>query len=234
MGNALTISLLIMFEKRSIHIFIYLSRSVSHCIRSCILNVLIFREEFFFYLISFYTQFLYLLMWPIIYSQSFAQTLCTTDCACFCKFIVRTCLSPLPPDPCLPLPLSYQQTCGLMTDTTSVFAACISTLGATSASDNYDNCILDACYTNGDSICQSLQTFVAECAAHGVQIACSDWRTASNCGNHHFHLFFCASPNHLALTNIFVVWLLVCYSCKANDPALCQHPLIHEFPIVII
>jgi hypothetical protein len=100
----------------------------------------------------------------------------------FLLYMTRTCLAPLPPDPCDPVPTSHQTGCGVMTDATGVFADCIAALTADAISTNYDNCLLDACYSAGSSICNSIEAFVAECAVRGFQVSCTQWRLATQCG----------------------------------------------------
>ena len=96
----------------------------------------------------------------------------------------RLCPAPYAPPPTPAQTVIYQSACSVLTNTSGPFANCI-TFGAISveaAEAEYDNCLLDAFYTNGSSICTSISAFVYMCANAGVQIPCDTWQTATGCG----------------------------------------------------
>ena len=87
--------------------------------------------------------------------------------------------------------------CSVLTNTSGPFANCI-TLGAISAAAaeiEYENCLLDAVYTNGVSVCSSISTFVYMCVNAGVQIPCDTWQTATGCGKPRLFTAFYLSQN---------------------------------------
>ena len=106
----------------------------------------------------------------------------------FC-YDFRTC--PAPPaakkrrrraadPPCDTLP-AHRDRCSIINNTNSVFSNCIRTLPPRAADKHVANCMLDAWFSNGDSICRSIRMFAFECKASGAQIPCSAWLSASAC-----------------------------------------------------
>ncbi|CAM5124515.1 unnamed protein product [Natator depressus] len=98
-------------------------------------------------------------------------------------------------------PYQTESSCGLITATSGPFRHCHSII---SPAEYFNHCLYDLCATNGrgETLCQSLQAYVAACQAAGAKI--ETWRTASFCplacpANSHYELctrscdFTCAS-----------------------------------------
>ncbi|KAM7138221.1 IgGFc-binding protein-like isoform 5-T5 [Macrochelys suwanniensis] len=98
-------------------------------------------------------------------------------------------------------PYQTESSCGLITATSGPFRDCHSII---SPVEYFNHCLYDMCATNGrgETLCQSLQAYVAACQAAGAKI--ETWRTASFCplacpANSHYELctrscdFTCAS-----------------------------------------
>ena len=92
----------------------------------------------------------------------------------------RSCPAPSQPDVCDPIPSSYLSLCGLINSSSNVFGNCILNIGLQEASFHTQNCITDACLTNGSSLCSSIKTFVGLCIFRGSRISCDVWQTATN------------------------------------------------------
>jgi len=91
-------------------------------------------------------------------------------------------VAPPPPAPCVS-PAKYLTTCGVMIDPmNSVFETCLSALGPSVAATLYAGCLLDACHTDGRSLCLSIKNLVDECAQIGVPIPCGKWQQLPGCG----------------------------------------------------
>ena len=72
--------------------------------------------------------------------------------------------------------------CGLLSDTTGVFASCIAALGpAYMENCEYDVCSQDNVDNAKDAACRSLAAFNLECSNIGLG---ADWRAVSGCGTH--------------------------------------------------
>ncbi|XP_044847312.1 IgGFc-binding protein-like isoform X2 [Mauremys mutica] len=98
-------------------------------------------------------------------------------------------------------PYQTESSCGLITANLGPFRDCHSIV---SPVEYFNHCLYDMCATNGrgETLCQSLQAYVATCQAAGAKI--ETWRTASFCplacpANSHYELctrscdFTCAS-----------------------------------------
>ncbi|XP_072326165.1 alpha-tectorin-like [Scyliorhinus torazame] len=116
-------------------------------------------------------------------------------------------------DPGLPSPLcteadrrvyTSESSCGVLTNTRGPFRQCHSVLSPTTYSEN---CIFDLCALAGmhETLCQAIESYVAECQRRGVSI--EDWRNATGCGvrcpeNSHFEV--CGNPCHENCVNVSV------------------------------
>ncbi|XP_044847386.1 IgGFc-binding protein-like isoform X2 [Mauremys mutica] len=98
-------------------------------------------------------------------------------------------------------PYQTRSSCGLILDASGPFRDCHSKINPV---QYFNHCLYDMCATNGrgETLCQSLQAYVAACQAAGAKI--ETWRTASFCplacpANSHYELctrscdFTCAS-----------------------------------------
>ncbi|XP_050786523.1 IgGFc-binding protein-like isoform X2 [Gopherus flavomarginatus] len=98
-------------------------------------------------------------------------------------------------------PYQTESSCGLILATSGPFRDCHSKINPV---QYFNHCLYDMCATNGrgETLCQSLQAYVAACQAAGAKI--ETWRTASFCplacpANSHYELctrscdFTCAS-----------------------------------------
>ena len=111
----------------------------------------------------------------------------TTQLLARCKtdlylFRCRSCVQPQPVSPCASQPASDTTRCGVINDPAGPFGGCITAVGSALALAYNENCMLDACYSGDDSICQSIRNFATECALHGIVIPCTTWRPAAGCG----------------------------------------------------
>ncbi|TFJ96016.1 SPFH/Band 7/PHB domain protein [Platysternon megacephalum] len=98
-------------------------------------------------------------------------------------------------------PYQTESSCGLIPATSGPFRDCHSIINPV---EYFNHCLYDMCATNGrgETLCQSLQAYVAACQAAGAKV--ETWRTASFCplacpANSHYELctrscdFTCAS-----------------------------------------
>jgi hypothetical protein len=93
----------------------------------------------------------------------------------------RICPAPPPPPPCKNA--LYETLCGKMKDPNGPFSACVAALAPGMANIFYAECVLDACNSNGQTICTtSVPMFLSECAVAGVSYGCDVWKTAFQCG----------------------------------------------------
>ena len=97
--------------------------------------------------------------------------------------------------------------CGLLSDTTGVFASCIAALGpAYMENCEYDVCSQDNVDNAKDAACRSLAAFNLECSNIGLG---ADWRAVSGCGTHNglrlSVLFFAGFYHHRGRLNVFGV-----------------------------
>ena len=69
----------------------------------------------------------------------------------------------------------------MMNDPSSVFGNCISKIGMELATAMADACDMDACYTDGETVCDSVKVFVDLCLFKHSQISCVAWQEATNC-----------------------------------------------------
>lgn len=93
-------------------------------------------------------------------------------------FVDRSCPAPPPPpenlcDATTPNFATYVTTCGKLNDTAGVFGEYIAKLGVDVTGVLAENCLIDACLTNGASLCLSIQAFMDECAENGIAIPCT-------------------------------------------------------------
>jgi len=107
-----------------------------------------------------------------------------------CLYGCRACPAPSPPsDPCMTNPTpTYASHCGQLKNVSGPFASCISQLDSTVSGTStllYNDCILDACMSNGLELCDSVRSLVDECANMGFQIDCDAWQTSTNCCKYH-------------------------------------------------
>ncbi|GCB77984.1 hypothetical protein scyTo_0016770 [Scyliorhinus torazame] len=116
-------------------------------------------------------------------------------------------------DPGLPSPLcteadrrgyTSERSCGVLTNTRGPFRQCHSVLSPTTYSEN---CVFDLCVLAGkhETLCQAIESYVAECQRRGVSI--EDWRNATGCDvrcpeNSHFEV--CGNPCHGNCVNVSV------------------------------
>src|SRR5664279_2823744 len=101
---------------------------------------------------------------------------------CNVQKMCRHCPAPAPAPPC-PVVDAHRAKCNYIQDSTdSVFGACVSALGSTVTGAMFADCLLDACNTNGSSLCLSLRPMVDECAQIGQPIECGAWQTKTGCG----------------------------------------------------
>jgi len=92
------------------------------------------------------------------------------------------CITPDPPVPCSSPPPADVAACSYLKDMNGVFGRCVEYIGTDQAEINYQNCLLDACYTTGSSICESHLAFVDQCRSlYGIKIDCDTWRMATGC-----------------------------------------------------
>jgi hypothetical protein len=109
------------------------------------------------------------------------------------------CQTPPPPQPCNSQP-RHRDMCAFITNARSpIFGRCIAALDPSATSAIYAACLLDACYTNGSSLCRSLKTFVDECAYLGFVIPCSVWQSATGCGKYNHGICECMRVSFRAL-----------------------------------
>jgi len=111
------------------------------------------------------------------------------DCLNMCSYICRSCDVVPPPLPCDGnIPADYVNRCGQLNSASGPFGPCIAQLNAQSAGTSttlYDNCILDACNSNGAGICNNVRSLVDRCANIGIQVDCNAWQTTTNCREYH-------------------------------------------------
>ncbi|XP_076136862.1 IgGFc-binding protein-like [Alosa pseudoharengus] len=103
--------------------------------------------------------------------------------------------------------------CGLITDTKSVFAKCISKVDPGMF---FDNCVYDTCINNGirSFLCDNIQNYVDECMAAGIKI--DGWRTLANCP------MDCPANSHYEACGPACA-----ASCaERNAPSTCQEPCV--------
>jgi len=93
---------------------------------------------------------------------------------------------PMPPKLCVS-PAEHITKCGVMVDTSDVvFGRCVSALGPAAAATMYAGCLLDACNTDGRSLCMSIKNLVEECEQLNIAIPCGLWQQLTECGaNNH-------------------------------------------------
>jgi len=97
--------------------------------------------------------------------------------------IARICRTHELPDACDPAP--YVARCSVLNDTIGIFATCISKLPPGAADHYYAECIMDACYSNGSSICKTVKMFNEMCNLYDCSsVSCYIWQTAVQCGNY--------------------------------------------------
>jgi len=89
------------------------------------------------------------------------------------------CPAPPPPPPCNST--QYSSRCSVINNSTGIFSSCISKLPPGTADAYYEQCMLDACYTEGQSICSTVYVFNEECRSYGAQVSCSIWPPAVGC-----------------------------------------------------
>ncbi|XP_076136860.1 IgGFc-binding protein-like isoform X2 [Alosa pseudoharengus] len=103
--------------------------------------------------------------------------------------------------------------CGLITDTNSVFAKCISKVDPGMF---FDNCVYDTCINNGikSFLCDNIENYVDECMAADIKI--NGWRTLANCPMN------CPANSHYEACG-----LACAASCaERNAPSMCQEPCV--------
>ena len=98
----------------------------------------------------------------------------------------RSCPAPPPStDSCLTTPQAdYATYCGVLKNATGPFGSCIAqldTLVPGTSTVLYNDCILDACMSDGLELCSNVWSLVDECADLGFQIDCDLWQSATNC-----------------------------------------------------
>lgn len=86
-----------------------------------------------------------------------------------------------------------KSSCGLITATSGPFRHCHSII---SPVEYFNHCLYDLCATNGrgETLCQSLQAYVAACQAAGAKM--ETWRTASFCRKSTGQSTICTSLTH--------------------------------------
>ena len=94
----------------------------------------------------------------------------------------RSCPAPITPPPCTPLASVLTQCGFLKNPLDGVFSRCIMAHGEAIAAELFEDCLIDACNTNGSSVCLTLQVVVDECNELGFPIGCSDWLNETGCG----------------------------------------------------
>lgn len=90
-------------------------------------------------------------------------------------------------------PYQTESSCGLITATSGPFRHCHSII---SPVEYFNHCLYDLCATNGrgETLCQSLQAYVAACQAAGAKM--ETWRTASFCRKSTGQSTICTSLTH--------------------------------------
>jgi hypothetical protein len=61
-------------------------------------------------------------------------------------------------------------------------AKCILVLSKEVANTHYESCLLDACFSKGLSICDSIIAMTDVCSEAGVRMDCDFWQSIKGCG----------------------------------------------------
>ncbi|GCB80795.1 hypothetical protein scyTo_0023242, partial [Scyliorhinus torazame] len=113
-----------------------------------------------------------------------------------------------------------ESSCGVLTDTRGPFRQCHSVLSPITYSEN---CIFDLCALAGmhETLCQAIESYVAECQRRGVSI--EDWRNATGCEiacpmHSHYNSCSSACPASCADTTAHLRCSQPCTeSCQCDD-----------------